>query len=327
MPHPGRRRTRHGRPPARGGGARGRPFRQLARSSSWPRSRVRRTTGWRSRPTWTPGTRLRWPCPARTTRATRTSICGSASWPLSVDRDARTVTTASGCTSALRRAGAGHRLAAVRAAGARPRPARLLRLPDHRGPRRDPRGGRRQAGHAGRRSAVVIGGGLLGLEAAKALRDMGLSPHVVEMAPRLMPLQVDEGGGSLLRRLISELDVTVHTGTSTDAIEADGSRLLAKLGNGTELDVDLVVFSAGVRPRDDLARRVRPGRSARAAASSSTNGPAAPATRRSTRSASARLSRAGCTASWRPATRWPRSSPRSSPAAPGRSRSRTRPRS
>ncbi|MGW5722230.1 nitrite reductase large subunit NirB [Amycolatopsis sp. NPDC003865] len=107
----------------------------------------------------------------------------------------------------------------------------------------------------GRRSAVVIGGGLLGLEAAKALRDMGLSPHVVEMAPRLMPLQVDEGGGALLRRLITNLDVTVHTGTSTDAIEADGSRLLAKLGNGTELDVDLVVFSAGVRPRDDLARQ------------------------------------------------------------------------
>ncbi|MFI5590538.1 nitrite reductase large subunit NirB [Amycolatopsis sp. NPDC051758] len=107
----------------------------------------------------------------------------------------------------------------------------------------------------GRRAAVVIGGGLLGLEAAKALRDMGLSPHVVEMAPRLMPLQVDEGGGSLLRRLITSLDVTVHTGTSTDAIEADRGRLLAKLGNGTELDVDLVVFSAGVRPRDDLARQ------------------------------------------------------------------------
>lgn len=106
----------------------------------------------------------------------------------------------------------------------------------------------------GRRAAMVIGGGLLGLEAAKALRDMGLSPHVVEMAPRLMPLQVDDGGGGLLRRLITNLDVTVHTGTSTEAIEADGSRLLARLGNGTELDVDLVVFSAGVRPRDDLAR-------------------------------------------------------------------------
>jgi nitrite reductase (NADH) large subunit len=106
----------------------------------------------------------------------------------------------------------------------------------------------------GRRAALVVGGGLLGLEAAKALRDMGLSPHVVELAPRLMPLQVDEGGGGLLRRLIEKLDVTVHPGTGTQAIEEDRGRLLAKLGNGTELDVDLVVFSAGVRPRDDLAR-------------------------------------------------------------------------
>lgn len=106
----------------------------------------------------------------------------------------------------------------------------------------------------GRRSAMVVGGGLLGLEAAKALRKMGLSPHVVEMGPRLMPLQIDEGGGGLLRRLITGLDVTVHTGTSTDAIEADGDRLFARLGNGTELDLDLVVFSAAIRPRDDLAR-------------------------------------------------------------------------
>jgi nitrite reductase (NADH) large subunit len=106
----------------------------------------------------------------------------------------------------------------------------------------------------GRRSAMVVGGGLLGLEAAKALRDMGLSPHVVEMGPRLMPLQIDEGGGGLLRRLITALDVTVHTGTSTEVIEPDGERLFARLANGTELDLDLVVFSAGVRPRDDLAR-------------------------------------------------------------------------
>jgi nitrite reductase (NADH) large subunit len=106
----------------------------------------------------------------------------------------------------------------------------------------------------GRRSALVVGGGLLGLEAAKALRDMGLSPHVVELAPRLMPLQVDDGGGGLLRGLIEKLDVTVHPGTGTQSIEQDRGRLLAKLGNGTELDVDLVVFSAGVRPRDQLAR-------------------------------------------------------------------------
>ncbi|MBB3661821.1 nitrite reductase (NADH) large subunit [Prauserella sediminis] len=106
----------------------------------------------------------------------------------------------------------------------------------------------------GRPAAAVVGGGLLGLEAAKALRDLGLSPHVVEMAPRLMPLQIDDGGGALLNRLITDLGVTVHTGTSTAAIAQDGDRLQARLGNGTELDVDLLVFSAGVRPRDDLGR-------------------------------------------------------------------------
>ncbi|WP_236795882.1 nitrite reductase large subunit NirB [Amycolatopsis sp. GM8] len=106
----------------------------------------------------------------------------------------------------------------------------------------------------GRAAAMVVGGGLLGLEAAKALRDMGLSPHVVEMAPRLMPIQVDDGGGNLLRKLVTELDLTVHTGTSAERIEQDGDRLCAKLTNGTELDLDLIVFSAGVRPRDELAR-------------------------------------------------------------------------
>ena len=106
----------------------------------------------------------------------------------------------------------------------------------------------------GRGAAMVVGGGLLGLEAAKALRDMGVSPHVVELAPRLMPLQVDEGGGALLKRLIEKLDVTVHAGTSATAIESDRGRLLAKLTNGTELDLDLIVFSAGIRPRDQLAR-------------------------------------------------------------------------
>ncbi|MGH3943020.1 MAG: nitrite reductase large subunit NirB [Pseudonocardiaceae bacterium] len=107
---------------------------------------------------------------------------------------------------------------------------------------------------AGRRSGVVVGGGLLGLEAAHALRQLGLSPHVVEFAPRLMPLQVDEGGGALLRRFIENLGVRVHCGAATEAIEPDRGRLLVKVAGGTELDTDLVVFSAGVRPRDKLAR-------------------------------------------------------------------------
>ena len=106
----------------------------------------------------------------------------------------------------------------------------------------------------GRTAGLVVGGGLLGLEAARALRLLGMSPHVVELAPRLMPLQVDEGGGALLREMLEELNVTVRLGTSVREIVRDGSRLLATLADGTELDLDIVVFAAGVRPRDQLAR-------------------------------------------------------------------------
>ncbi|ANZ36193.1 nitrite reductase large subunit [Lentzea guizhouensis] len=108
------------------------------------------------------------------------------------------------------------------------------------------------ADRPGRHSGMVLGGGLLGLEAANALRGMRVSPHVVELAPRLMPIQVDEGGAGLLKRLVEKLDLTVHTGTSASSIERDGSRLIAKLANGVELDLDVVVFSAGIRPRTDL---------------------------------------------------------------------------
>jgi nitrite reductase (NADH) large subunit len=111
----------------------------------------------------------------------------------------------------------------------------------------------RSARDKGRRSAIVVGGGLLGLEAAHALRRMGLSPHVVELGSRLMPIQVDEGGGALLRGLIENLDVTVHTGAGLQTIAKDRGRLLATLSNGTELDGDVVIFAAGVRPRDELA--------------------------------------------------------------------------
>ncbi|WP_199441440.1 nitrite reductase large subunit NirB [Umezawaea beigongshangensis] len=112
----------------------------------------------------------------------------------------------------------------------------------------------RAAHGPGRRAGLVLGGGLLGLEAANALRGMGVSPHVVELGPRLMPIQVDEGGGALLKRLVEDLDLTVHTGTSAAAVKRDGDRLFAVLSSGLELDLDVVVFSAGIRPRDQLAR-------------------------------------------------------------------------
>ncbi len=105
------------------------------------------------------------------------------------------------------------------------------------------------------RSGAVVGGGLLGLEAAKALRDLGLETHVVEFAPRLMALQVDEMGGALLRRKIEALGVRVHTGKSTRQItDGAGARHRMSFADGSDLEVDLIVFSTGIRPCDALAR-------------------------------------------------------------------------
>ncbi|MGI8810880.1 MAG: nitrite reductase large subunit NirB [Acidimicrobiales bacterium] len=109
---------------------------------------------------------------------------------------------------------------------------------------------------AGCRVGAVVGGGLLGLEAANALRSLGLDTHVVEFAERLMPVQVDEGGGSVLRRRIEDLGVHVHTGmATTEVVPAPGGGVAAmRFKEGDDLPVDLVVFSAGIRPRDQLAR-------------------------------------------------------------------------
>jgi nitrite reductase (NADH) large subunit len=108
---------------------------------------------------------------------------------------------------------------------------------------------------AGSATGAVVGGGLLGLEAANALHSLGLETNVVEFAPRLMPVQVDDGGGAVLRRRIEELGVRVHTDMELISIaEADGGAMQLQFASGDPLDVDIVVFSAGIRPRDDLAR-------------------------------------------------------------------------
>ncbi|WP_433517139.1 nitrite reductase large subunit NirB [Nonomuraea sp. CA-143628] len=102
---------------------------------------------------------------------------------------------------------------------------------------------------------VVVGGGLLGLEAADALRGLGLKTHIVEMSPWLMPRQVDEGGGSVLKSHIEGLGLSVHAGAGVKEIVA-GERGVTGLRkpDGTLLDAQIVVFSAGIRPRDELAR-------------------------------------------------------------------------
>jgi len=112
-----------------------------------------------------------------------------------------------------------------------------------------------RAAAATSRVGVVIGGGLLGLEAGKALQDLGLETHVVEFAPQLMAVQLDEGGGRMLRGKIEQLGVRVHTGKTTAAIAPSSThRHTLQFSDGTELHADVVVFSAGIRPRDELAR-------------------------------------------------------------------------
>lgn len=111
-----------------------------------------------------------------------------------------------------------------------------------------------QAWGAKSRSAAVLGGGLLGLEAAKALRDMQLVPHVVEMAPGLMPRQLDRQCSDVLQDRVERMGVNVHLTKRTESIERHGDYLVIRYDSGETLAVDMVVISAGIRPRDELAR-------------------------------------------------------------------------
>ncbi len=169
---------------------------------------------------------------------------------VSIDRAARMVTTGSGRVTAYD--------ALVLATGSRPfvppvpgtdlPGVHVYRTVDDLDALRD------DVAHA--RVGAVLGGGLLGLEAAGALRALGMRVHVVEAAPRLMPLQVDEGGGHALVRHIRDLGAVVHVGAMTTRLEAGpGGRVnRLVLSDGSEVDADVVVVAAGVRPRDELAR-------------------------------------------------------------------------
>ena len=103
-------------------------------------------------------------------------------------------------------------------------------------------------------AAAVIGGGLLGLEAAKATYDLGLKTHVVEFMPGLMPRQVDEAGSNLLIKKIEELGVHVHVDTATKEITGNGKVEGMIFNSGEVIDIGMVIVSAGIRPRDELAR-------------------------------------------------------------------------
>ena len=102
--------------------------------------------------------------------------------------------------------------------------------------------------------AAVIGGGLLGLEAAKALLDLGLEAHVIEFADRLMPRQLDVVGSAVMRKAIEDLGVHVHLGVASEAIVGEHQVKALRLSDQPDLPVDMVIQSAGIRPRDELGR-------------------------------------------------------------------------
>ncbi|MDQ3721521.1 MAG: nitrite reductase large subunit NirB, partial [Actinomycetota bacterium] len=102
--------------------------------------------------------------------------------------------------------------------------------------------------------AAVIGGGLLGLEAARGLLERGLEVHVVHRTERLMNVQLDGQAAAILRRGVEELGIHVHLETSTTRLEDEHGRVTGlRFGDDSTLDCDMVVVTAGIRPNIDVA--------------------------------------------------------------------------
>jgi nitrite reductase (NADH) large subunit len=106
------------------------------------------------------------------------------------------------------------------------------------------------------KKGAVIGGGLLGLEAAKAMMDLGVTDtHVIEFAPRLMPRQIDEAGSNLLKTKLETLGLKILTSKNTSSILGEGTITGMQFSDDTHIDVDMLVISAGIKPRDELAKQ------------------------------------------------------------------------
>ncbi|WP_077398914.1 nitrite reductase large subunit NirB [Cellulophaga omnivescoria] len=102
--------------------------------------------------------------------------------------------------------------------------------------------------------AAVLGGGLLGLEAGKAVMDMGLEPHIVEFAPKLMPRQLDSRSSQVLQLKLESIGLHIHLGKATNQILGDKVITGMEFGEDDVLDVDMLIISAGIRPRDELGK-------------------------------------------------------------------------
>ena len=105
-------------------------------------------------------------------------------------------------------------------------------------------------------SAVVIGGGVLGLEAAWELKKAGLSVHVLEMAPVLMGRQLDAGSAEILKETAKKNGVEIHTGVSVEAIEGSDHVTGVRLADGAVIPAEMVIVSAGVRANTELAQEI-----------------------------------------------------------------------
>jgi nitrite reductase (NADH) large subunit len=104
------------------------------------------------------------------------------------------------------------------------------------------------------RQAVLIGGGLLGLESGNALRKRGIKPTVVEFFPRLLPRQLDEEGAKRLQAIMEKMGFSFYLGAKTREISGDSTVRGVMLEGGEIIDADLVVISAGVRPNLELSQ-------------------------------------------------------------------------
>ena len=106
------------------------------------------------------------------------------------------------------------------------------------------------------KKGAVIGGGLLGLEAAKAMIDLGVSDtSVIEFASRLMPRQIDEKGSGILKDKLETLGLSIHTNKNTKEILGDECITGMQFSDDSKIDVDMLVISAGIKPRDELAKQ------------------------------------------------------------------------
>jgi len=108
---------------------------------------------------------------------------------------------------------------------------------------------------ASAKRAVVIGGGLLGLEAAKALTELKVKTHVIEFSHHLMPRQIDEGASNKLKEAMEAMNISLHCRRQTESITYREGEILVHFKDGDHIVTNMVIIAAGIVPRDDLARK------------------------------------------------------------------------